>query len=138
MAKAKIKKSVKKIKISKTKTRKKSGSAQVKRNKIKKNKQETGPDIMFDSKIGKTDALFVSDPENTSPQVPGAIESSPEVILDPVIDQAIKEFDDLQKPKNEINNLNYTNSQQQPKEDINDSPKKTFWQKLFSFMNKLK
>ena len=61
MPKVKIKKKVvrKKKQILKTKVKIKGKILHAKKRKVK----NTSPDIIFDSSIGKTDALFVSEPE---------------------------------------------------------------------------
>ncbi|MGD0576651.1 MAG: hypothetical protein ABSA74_01070, partial [Candidatus Staskawiczbacteria bacterium] len=79
---------VKKMRAQKTKTKRK-----------KKNK-ETNPDIIFDSTVGKTDALFVDEPAITPPaQTPATAPSNPEP-AEP--EELEKGTDDLEKLEEKI------------------------------------
>jgi hypothetical protein len=78
--------------------------------KNKAKNQELLGDIIFDSKVGKTDALFVENPQPAE-----QIANPPRV--EETLEEALKEFDALEKT-------------QEP----NQKPqvqKKSFWQKLF-------
>ena len=110
MPKVKIKKkAIGKKKIYKTKPRKKAKILRTKkparRAKGNRKDKDLSPDVIFDSKIGDTDALFVSTPEPTRPAVNKPLVS---VEIDPAIAQALKEFDELQDadstPETEDNN----------------------------------
>lgn len=66
MAKNKKKKANKKASVKRAHPAKKSRSAKPK---ARKKNKEINADIIFDSKVGKTDALFVSNPEPAAPPV---------------------------------------------------------------------
>ena len=94
---------------SKTKPRKKARILRTKkparRAKGNRKEKDLSPDVIFDSKIGDTDALFVSTPEPSRPVLnkpPVSVE------IDPAIAQALKEFAELQDadstPETEDNN----------------------------------
>ena len=144
------KKSVNK-KSAKKKTKKKVVSLRIKRAKKTKKilrksrgrKKDLSPDIIFDSQIGKTDALFVDEPKDTPvAQLPvddqnEALDNGnkpelkipeilPESLLDPAINEALKEFDTLEKePDVEKPNL-------PPRAQVQPPDKKSFWQRIFN------
>lgn len=74
MAKNKKKKANKKASVKRAHPAKKSRSAKPK---ARKKNKEINADIIFDSKVGKTDALFVSNPEPAAPPA-----SSPKTEID--------------------------------------------------------
>jgi len=127
-----IKKKVKAKKIiSKKKTKKRVVVLRTKKRKIK----DPTPDIIFDSNLGKTDALFINNPvEEKNKQV------------DPDIEQALKEFDVIQKNQIEakdfiispetitdLNSLDNVNNQNKKEAKT----KRSFWKRLFSLNNRL-
>jgi len=137
----------KKAKVSRIKKTLRRGSGRAK---------DLSPEIIFDSTVGNTDALFVSSPE---PQKPAVIQPVNFVKTDPIIDEAIKEFDELQdtqKTQQETKKLDNNIAEQKLEEmispqleDIVSDPlspknastvdgqkKKGFsWKKFFSFKN---
>jgi hypothetical protein len=131
--KSKIKKHPKKV-LSKIKTKaKKKG---IKSRGTRRKKETLGEvlnqDSIIDSKVGKTDALFVSNPD------------------DPDITEALKEFDDLEKSQAEIkkedtksdNTANQIKPNENSLDSLNISPdatqekEKSFWEKIISFKKK--
>lgn len=107
----KKKKSTKKI-AKKVANKKKSTSKKV-APKRRKKIQETNPEIIFDSKVGKTNALFVANPEP-------AVQNNNQQLIDPAIEEALKEFDNLEKIKEPA---------QPPTQPL--PQKKSFWHKFF-------
>ena len=83
-------------------------------------------EFIYDSRVGKTDALFVDEPK-------------PEQI-EPEIEEALKEFDTLEQPKQMPTALPPMEKQDEmqmlPKQGSPDIQKKNFWQKLWSFYKK--
>ena len=79
--------------------------------KKRKTKKDLGPEIIFDSRVGKTDALFVDEPA-AAPAVQEPVQNPefkiPEIFPDPMLD-----------------------SQPQPQENPPQDQKKKWWQKLF-------
>ena len=91
----------------------------------KSNKKEATPEIIFDSRVGKTDALFVSDPEEeVKADLPVALPS------DPDIDEALKEIDVLEKVQR-VEPIQQPEKQQEQTVSPVLSEKKSFWKKLF-------
>ena len=90
--------------------------------------KDASKDFIFDSTVGKTDALFVSDPETGMP-VTSATPAPKEI--DPAINEALKEFDDLQKTPVETRPATTQNTQKIP-DSINADvkPKIPFWKKF--------
>ncbi|MCX6719840.1 MAG: hypothetical protein NTV36_01920, partial [Candidatus Staskawiczbacteria bacterium] len=105
----------KKKKLVTKKPVKKSAKIKTKAKVLRRKKNvEQNSEVIFDSKIGDTDALFVSEPE-------------------PDINEALKEIDDLQKYETTINN-----SDNVDKKEIVEKQKKVFsWRKFFSLNNRL-
>lgn len=100
----------------------------------KRKKRRAPPDIIFDSTVGKTDALFVSKPEpaQESAQKPALLPQ-----LDPAIAEALNEFDVLEKTQQTEPSINQPLTNQGDPEATPSIPKKNFWEKLFSLKNKL-
>lgn len=114
---------VKKKKVIKKKSIKKPANSSPKAKK-RKGKKEMPEGIIFDSTIGKTDALFVSDPEPVAQQ-------NDQQRLNPIIDEVLKEIDESEKPETLV-------QPQQPEDlpkpiiqPVLETKKKTWWQKLF-------
>lgn len=137
-------------KTAKIKTKKRVGILRTRKNK----KNEENPEVIFDSKIGKTDALFISDPKdslenNTPVQLPASEvkpelkipEILPESSLDPAINEALKEFDALPEVQNlvkEKENAEIGFEEMPSKDNLEnkhpeEDPKKSFWQKILFF-----
>ena len=100
----------------------------------KKGKKDLNLEIIFDSRVGNTDALFVDEPQNTpTAQLPTETpvenpelkipEMFPDSILDPELNNSLKEFDAIQNPKPEI--------QPQTTQEQKIVQKKKWWQRLF-------
>ena len=131
MAKAKIKSKTKIKKTAVKTTKKKAPKTKSPVVKKKKAKTEQSPEIIFDSRVGKTDALFVSDPEPTSAE---PVASLPK--LGPDIENALKEFDDLQKSDSTQPETQQPSSQtppeEQPQQEQKEEKKKSWWKKIFN------
>ena len=118
MSKIKIKnKAVLKKKIFKNKAKKKAVILHKKRNKTK----NATPDIIFDSSLGNTDALFISSPQdiaNFQPPIvtPGITVSNDETVKKE-IDNILKEFDE----DAQIQNLNNAGNKTEIERSV-DSP----------------
>jgi hypothetical protein len=116
-------------------------------------RKESSPDIIFDSQIGKTDALFVDEPKDAPvAQLPvddqnEALDNGnkpelkipeilPESLLDPAINEALKEFDTLEKqPDVEKPNLPPQVQAESPAQQPQPQQlqkKKSFWQRIFN------
>jgi hypothetical protein len=90
---AKIKNKVKKVK--RNKVVRADVKVKVKKNILKthgKNKEENAPEIIFDSEVGKTDALFVDEPKPEQPQ------PEDKVVVDQIKPEEIKVEDVGKKP----------------------------------------
>ena len=83
--------------------------------KKRKTKKDLGPEIIFDSRVGKTDALFVDEP-TPELKMPELFSDS---ILDPELNKSLQEFDAIQNP------------QPEPQAQPTQKQSKRWWQKLF-------
>ena len=136
MAKEKkiIKKTVKKktkVVAKKTLGLSKTGEATVKkiksskpRAKAQKEKKDLSPEIIFDSRVGKTDALFVDEPQ-TPPVAELPIQISPETP-----EFKIPELQPQTSKDQESPSLPNFSSDKSPAKQIGEAIKK-WWQKLF-------
>ena len=90
----------------------------------KRKKSRTGikahPEIIFDSTVGKTDALFVDNPDEK---------------IDPAISEALKELDALEKTNQSSIAPQSAELQQEPVAPDQEK-KKSFWQRFFPSKNK--
>jgi hypothetical protein len=157
----KNKKTAKKKSVKKT-TRKRVVSSRAKKKNLRdpkgtpqgrRKRKDLSPDIIFDSQIGKTDALFVDntkdtpvaqlpvDDQNEAPdngnkpklKIPEVL---PKSLLDPAINEALKEFDTLEKEP-DVEKINLPPrvqakppAQQSQSQQLPD--KKSFWQRIFN------
>ena len=85
-------------------------------------KKDLNSEIIFDSRVGKTDALFVDEPKN----IPEEKTTTP-LILDSDLDNSLREFDAIQKE----DAVTPSQAQQQPSLNQKITEKKKWWQKLF-------
>jgi len=93
----------------------------------RRKKKDVSPEIIFDSRVGNTDALFVAEPE---------------LKIDAAVDEALKEFDNLPSVSAPViatpplageaisNSDEGIASSQTPRNDV-VKKKKAWWQKLF-------
>lgn len=120
-----VKKIIKKAVVKKT-TKKVTAKKKVIR---KTKKTKPTEEIIFDSKIGKTEALFVSLPDQE------ASEAKPEDLeINPEIDKAIEEFDIVQGNTKRNENMSeikeqVTEEQETGEQEIKKESK-SFWQSL--------
>lgn len=116
---------MKKKKVSKKKiTKKKAASSRVTKTRKSKKKEAT-PEIIFDSRVGKTNALFVSNPEEEV-KTDLIVTSQP----DPDIDEALKEIDVLEKVQ-QVEPVQQPEKQQEQSVEQVLPEKKSFWKRLF-------
>ena len=111
------KKAVKKTTKSLPKTRK------------KREKREMSSEVIFDSRVGKTDALFVDEPK---PINPAPVQEQ----LNPIIDDVLKEIDESEKSSvgtmPQENPMGMEKPVLQPEiEPQLQAQKKSWWQRLF-------
>lgn len=92
-----------------------------------KEKKDLNSEIIFDSRVGNTGALFVDEPQS-APVVQAPVETPelkipelfPDTMLDPDLNNSLKEFDAIQK------GASAPVQPQKPEEQ-----KKKWWQRLF-------
>jgi hypothetical protein len=109
--------------LKKKSTKKKAVSLRVSKTRKSKKKEAT-PEIIFDSTIGKTDALFVSNPdENIKADLPASSQ------LDPDIDEVLKEIDVLEKAQ-QVKPAQQLEKQQEQLVNPVLPKKKSFWKRF--------
>ena len=97
-------------------------SATTKPKKLRKPKKEPGADVIFDSEVGNTDALFVANPEPIIPENSNNLQPS-----DAAVEEALKDMGGIENVE----------PQKTVEPTPHFSPKtESFWQKIKSIFKK--